>query len=147
MPDDIDRQALFQPDALGCLMAMLVEEAPIAMAEARDCGQAAVTHRTQSFAAQARYSGGREMHRCLEDALECTGDPGDILTLAEIAEAITASGGKAPDHAVLGKEIREMWDKVVGGRIPRDGRQQRAIRGVRVKTTQSDGLLDDGMLQ
>ena len=82
---------------------------------------------------QVRHQGGHEVHQQLQDSLEDTRNPKDMLTFEEIATAIEANGESPPPHAEIGKQIRRLWPHTRGARTTLDGRQVRVITGVKVK--------------
>ena len=108
VPGDIDRSALFQRDALEWLLSWLVAEAANAIADERAGREPAANKAIVNAVKDVRYQGGHEVHQQLQDSLEYTGNPEDVLTAEEIADAIEATGGTAPTHAVIDKEIRRL---------------------------------------
>ena len=133
MPHDIDRSALLQREALECLLSWLVEQAPNAMAEADEGREPASNEEIVDAVQQVRHQGGHEVHQQLQDSLEDTRNPKDMLTFEEIATAIEANGESPPPHAEIGKQIRRLWPHTRGARTTLDGRQVRVITGVKVK--------------
>ena len=109
MPHDIGRSALLQREALECLLSWLVEQAPNAMAEADEGREPASNEEIVDAVQQVRHQGGHEVHQQLQDSLEDTRNPKDMLTFEEIATAIEANGESPPPHAEIGKQIRRLW--------------------------------------
>ena len=118
-------------------MSWLVAEAANAIADERAGRELAANEAIVNAVKDVRYQGGHEVHQQLQGSLEYTGNPEDVLTAEEIADAIEATGGTAPTHAVIGKEIRRLWKGTKGDRVRLDGRQQRVIRCVKAKNADS----------
>ena len=58
---------------------------------------------------------------------QCTDDPDDVMTLAEMVSAISAIGEEPTPHHVIGREIRRMCLDVEAGRLGIAGDQTRVF--------------------
>ena len=130
----IDVDALLDQDGREYLLAALIGGAIRSGAEFResgasrsggDLGRVAATEYSLACAEEARLAGSSPIHRVLYRALRFTGDAADVMTMADIDDAITAVSEGAIDHAVVGRALRVMWPAVESGRDRIDGAQVR----------------------
>lgn len=144
---DIDPAVLLAQDGRECLLAMLVEgasrshhefEATQSITGLGDPSQVAVTDYTRACAEKLRLAGAHPIHRTLYRAVRFTDDPGDVMTLANVDDAIGAVGEPALSHHVIGKAILRMWPAVESGRDRIDGVQTRVLRRVAPRTDHPD---------
>ena len=141
----IDIDAMLDQDGREYLLAALISGAVRSHAEslagrtsrsALDPGRVAGTEYSLACAEELRLAGSSPVHRILYRALQFTGDPDDVMTMADIDVAITAIGEDPVDHAVVGRALRVMWPVAEPGRDRIDGVQARVIRRV---APRSDG--------
>ena len=135
----IDPDSLLDEDAQQFLVSMLVEGAIGALAQFQatkletgvgDPSQVAATEYSAVCAEEMRVAGGNRLHRALYAALRYTGDARDIMTLADVDDALRSAGEETIPHHVVGKAIPKMWRQVDSRREQIDGAQTRVIRRV-----------------
>ena len=139
---DIDIDTMLGQDGRECLLSLLVSGAVRSRAEFQDSGtspetgnpgQVAATEYSLACAEEMKLVGSSPVHRILYRALRFTGDPNDVMTMADVEGAITAVGEDPVAHHVIGKAIRRLWPAAELGRERIDGVQVRVIRRVAPK--------------
>ena len=95
-----------------------------------DPSKVAATEYSAVCAEEMKVAGGNHLHRALYAALQYTGDARDLMTLADVDDALRSAGEETIPHHVVGKVIRRMWQQVDSGREQIDGVQTRVIRRV-----------------
>ena len=139
---DIDIDIMLGQDGRECLLALLVSGAVRSRADFQDggtCpetgnpGQVAATEYSLACAEEMRLVGSSPVHRILYRALQFTGDPNDVMTMADVDSDISAVGEDPVAHHLIGKAIRRLWPAAESWRGPIDGVQSRAIRRVAPK--------------
>ena len=93
---------------------------------------------TQACAEEMQISGADPQHRTLYRAVRFTDDARDVMTLADINDAITSMGEDPILHHVVGKVIRRMWTGVEADRGRIEGTQKRVIRRIAPRVHHSD---------
>ena len=135
----IDVDALLDQDGREYLLAALIGGAVRSCAEfqqggaarsAGDAGQVAGNEYSLACAEELKLAGSSPVHRVLYRALRFTGDAADVMTMADIDDAMTAVEEDPVDHAVVGKALRVMWPAVESVRDRIAGTQVRVVRGV-----------------
>ena len=135
----IDVDALLDQDGREYLLAALIRGAVQSSAEfqagigsrsAGDPGSVAGTQYSRACAEDLKLAGSSPVHRVLYQALDFTSNADDVMTMADIDDAISAVGGDPVDHAVVGRALRVMCPGVESGRDRIDGTQTRVVRGV-----------------
>ena len=133
---------MLDQDGTECLLAALISGAVRSGEEFRESGasrsagtlgRVAGTEYSLACAEEARLAGSSPIHRVLHRALRFTGDADDVMSMADIDDAITAVEEEPVDHAVVGRALRVMWPAVESGRDRIDGAQVRVARGVAPK--------------
>ena len=139
----IDPDTLLDEGAQRFLVSMLVEGAIESHAQFQatkmatgvgDAGQVASTEYSRACAEEMRVAGAKDSHRALYAALRYTGDARDIVTLADVDDALRSVGEETIPHHVVGKVIRRMWPQADPRRDPIAGTQTRVIRRVASRT-------------
>ena len=139
LDEGIDPEVMLDRDGRELLLAMLVEGAVGGFHQFQatkeengigDPGQVAATEYSLACAEEMRVAGAKAEHRILYRALQFTDDAQDVMTLAEIDDAITSADEEPIPHNVVGKTIRQMWQRVEGGRPRIDRKQDRVIRRI-----------------
>ena len=140
---DINPDILLDQDGRECLLAALVEGARRSCHEflatkastgVGDPSRVAASPYTLACAEELRLAGANATHRTLYLALQFTGGPDDVMTLADVSKAIAAAGEPEIPHHVIGQAIRRMWPAVESGRDRIDGVQTRVLRQVAPRT-------------
>ena len=143
----IDPDVMLDQDGRQYLLAMLVDGASRAWrqfnASKADTGigdpsQVAATDYSRACAEDLRVAGANAQHRTLYRALRFTDDSRDVMTLADIDDAVTDTGEEIIPHHVIGKMIRRMWPEVESDRDLMDGTQTRIIRRIAPRVHHSD---------
>ena len=143
----IDPDVMLDQDGRQYLLAMLVDGASRAWrqfnASKADTGigdpsQVAATDYSRACAEDLRVAGANAQHRTLYRALRFTDDSWDVMTLADIDDAVTDTGEEIIPHHVIGKMIRRMWPEVESDRDLMDGTQTRIIRRIAPRVHHSD---------
>ena len=140
---DIDPNLLMDENAKQFLLAKLVEGAVNSHREflatkvntsIGDPGHVASTEYSRACAEEMRVAGGNHLHRALYAALRYTGDARDIMTWADVDDALRSAGEETIPHHVIGKVIGTMWQGVETGRKQIEGVQTRVIQRVAPRT-------------
>ena len=135
----IDVDIMLDQDGKEYLLAALITGAVRSSAEVREIGtsrgggtlgQVAGTEYSLACAEELRLAGSSPVHRVLYRALRFTSDAADVMTMADIDDAMTAVEEDPVDHAVVGKALRVMWPAVESVRDRIAGTQVRVVRGV-----------------
>lgn len=142
---DIDVDAMLGQDGLECLLSLLVSGAVRSRAELQDSGaypgtgnlgQVAATEYSLACAEEMKVVGSSPVHRALYRSLQFTGDPSDVMTYADVEEAIAAAGEDPVGHHVIGKAIRQLWPATESGRDRIGGVQVRVVRRVAARSAE-----------
>ena len=143
----IDPEVMLNQDGREFLLAKLVEGATHGYRQFQDTkdetgigdpGQVAADEYTQACAEEMQISGADPQHRTLYRAVRFTDDARDVMTLADINDAITSMGEDPILHHVVGKVIRRMWTGVEADRGRIEGTQKRVIRRIAPRVHHSD---------
>ena len=149
---DIDVDTMLGQDGRECLLSLLVSGAVRSRAELQDSGaspetgnpgRVAATEYSLACAEEMRLTGSSPVHRALYRALQFTGDPSDVMTFADVEEAIAAVGEDPVGHHVIGKAIRQLWPAAEAGRPRIGGVQARVIRRVAARSAGSSSQPTD----
>ena len=135
----IDPEIMLDQDGRQYLLAKLVEGAIHGYRQFQDTkeetgigdpGQVAADEYSRTCAEEMRTTGATHEHGILSRALRFTNNARDVMTLADIDDAITAIGEEPIQHPVVGKILRRMWPDVESGRDRINGVQARVIRRI-----------------
>ena len=131
---DIDVDVLLNQDGKECLLAMLVSGAVLSH-QVRDPAEVAATSYSRVCAEEMRVAGASPIHRILYRLLQFTDDPDDRMTMTDISDAMIAIGEEPVDHALIGKELRKIWQGIEPDDRERIGREQvRVVRRVALRS-------------
>ena len=143
----IDPELMLDQGGRQFLLATLVDAATHGYRQFHDSKQesgvgdpslVAADEYTRSCAEEMRVAGAKAEHQTLYGALRFTDDPRDVMTLAEIDDAITAIGEEPMPHHVVGKLLRQVWPQIESDRDRIGGTQTRVIRRVAPHVRHSD---------
>ena len=135
----IDPELMLDQDGREFLLAKLVEGATHGYRQFRDTknetgigdpGEVAAGEYTRACAEELQLAGAKPEHRTLCRAVRFTDDAHDVMTLADIADAITAMGEDPIPRHVVGKMVPQIWPGVEADRDRIDGTQKRVIRRI-----------------
>ena len=135
----IDPELMLDQDGREFLLAKLVEGATHGYRQFQDTknetgigdpGEVAAGEYTRACAEELQLAGAKPEHRTLCRAVRFTDDAHDVMTLADIADAITAMGEDPIPRHVVGKMVPQIWPGVEADRDRIDGTQKRVIRRI-----------------